>query len=342
MNFNPSAKKQFSPISIDAVAGAIAQAQHPSGEIPWSPKDKTDPWDHVEAAMGLTIGGYYQAARKAFHWLAGHQLEDGSWYAEYRDGVPVQPRKDPNMSSYIAAGLYHYYRITNDIDFLKRMWKPMQKAIDFALSMQSESGEIFWSKDTEGNIDPMALLTGSSSIHMSLKCAIAIADVLQVSVPEWEAARVRLAHAIAEKPFLFNMTKSRYSMDWFYPVLSGAVTGDAARRRMEKSWKKFVVKGMGVRCVSDRPWVTIAESAECCLALCAMESRDKAEILFQWICDKQYEDGSYWCGFTFPDMTVWPEEKTTWTNGVVLMAADALYRLTPAHDLFSHRFWEKR
>ena len=35
----------------------------------------------------------------------------------------------------------------------------------------------------------------------------------------------------------------------------------------------------------------------------------------------------------------WPEDKLTWTNAVVLMAADALYTLTPASQLFNHSFW---
>jgi hypothetical protein len=30
-----------------------------------------------------------------------------------------------------------------------------------------------------------------------------------------------------------------------------------------------------------------------------------------------------------------------WTNAVVLMAADALYDLTPAGKIFNHRFWER-
>jgi hypothetical protein len=38
-------------------------------------------------------------------------------------------------------------------------------------------------------------------------------------------------------------------------------------------------------------------------------------------------------------MVIWPEEKITWTNAVVLMAADALYHLTPAAGLFSHHAW---
>ena len=33
------------------------------------------------------------------------------------------------------------------------------------------------------------------------------------------------------------------------------------------------------------------------------------------------------------------EDKLTWTNAVVLMAADALYHMTPASRLFSHQAW---
>jgi hypothetical protein len=29
----------------------------------------------------------------------------------------------------------------------------------------------------------------------------------------------------------------------------------------------------------------------------------------------------------------------SWTNAVALMAADALYQLTPAAPLFSHEYW---
>ncbi len=109
---------------------------------------------------------------------------------------------------------------------------------------------------------------------------------------------------------------------------------------MDKNWKKFVVEGLGVRCVSDNPWVTIAESSEFVLALSAMGNDNLAKIVFSWIQDRCFDDGSYWCGFTFPDMIVWPEEKITWTNAVVLMAADALYNLTPAGQIFNYEFWK--
>ncbi|HPC47982.1 MAG TPA: prenyltransferase, partial [Deltaproteobacteria bacterium] len=66
---------------IELLAASIAAVQRPSGEIPWHEGGKTDPWDHVEAAIGLTIGGKYEEARRAFEWLASNQLPDGSWYS---------------------------------------------------------------------------------------------------------------------------------------------------------------------------------------------------------------------------------------------------------------------
>jgi hypothetical protein len=40
-------------------------------------------------------------------------------------------------------------------------------------------------------------------------------------------------------------------------------------------------------------------------------------------------------------MTLWPEEKITWTNAAVLMAADALFELTPGGRIFSHDWWTR-
>ena len=339
MRVNLCKSEQKLAVDVDAVCRLILATQLPSGAIPWSTGDKTDPWDHVEAAMGLMVGGYLDQARQAFFWLRSIQLSDGSWFAAYRNGRPTDRTRETNRSAYVAVGVYHYWLITGDRDFLKAMWNTVQRAIDFAVSHQTPNGEVYWAVNPQGRIDPMALLTGSSSIYMSLKCAIAIAAELDRTRVAWIDALGRLGEAIRKRPFLFNMTKSRFSMDWFYPVLCGAVTGEAASRRIQRQWKKYVVEGLGVRCVSDQPWVTIAESAELVLALAAMNDMDKARIVFGWLAGHVFEDGSYWCGFTFPDMIRWPEEKITWTNAVVLMAADALFQLTPGGKIFSHTWW---
>ncbi|NOY68496.1 MAG: phenyltransferase domain-containing protein [Deltaproteobacteria bacterium] len=336
-----SYKNQAVEINIPAIAECIARTQKKSGEIPWHEGGKTDPWDHVEAAMGLTIGGYPDKARLAYQWLAGIQLGDGSWHAAYVDGQPTDRTRETNLSAYIAVGIFHYFLITGDKVFLADMWETVSAAIEYAVSLQAPGGEIYWAKNPDLVVDPMALLTGSSSIFMSLKCALAIADTLGLERPQWRDAALWLKNAIASGYHLFNITKSHYSMDWFYPVLSGAVTGDAAKKRIDSHWKKFVKEGMGVLCVSDSPWVTIAETSELVLALAAAGRTRMAEIVFNWLNDRRFEDGSFWCGFTYPDMVIWPEEKITWTNAVVLMAADALYRLTPAYNLFDHDFWQQ-
>ena len=334
-----SARRSALRVALEGVAALILNTQTADGEIPWHIGGKTDPWDHVEAAIGLGIAGHLEPARRAFAWMQAHQLDDGSWYSAYRDGLPEDRTRDSNMAAYIAVGVFHHYLLTRDSTFLETLWPTVEKAIDFALSLQAPTGEIHWAISPEGRIDPMALLTGSSSVLMSLRCALAIAEQLGVRRPAWRSGMQRLAHAIRYERHRFNVTKSRFSMDWFYPVLCGAMRGTEARRRIEKQWKKFVVEGQGVKCVSDEPWITIAETSELCLALDAMDNAPLAETLFGWIAEKRFEDGTFWCGHTIPDMTVWPEEKITWTNAVVLMAADALFHLTPAARLFSHRFW---
>jgi hypothetical protein len=328
-------------VEVAVIAERIARTQLASGAIPWSKGDKTDPWDHVESAMGLAVAGRMAEAKRAFEWLRTMQLPDGSWFAGYKGGTVSDKTRETNMAAYVAVGLWHHYLITGDLELLIRMWPTLKRAVDFALSLQTAEGDIYWAISPAGRVDPMSLLTGCSSIYMSLKCALAIARLLDRMPRHWPLALRRLGEALQHKPHRFNMTKARFSMDWFYPILSGVVTGAAARRRIDRGWKRFVVEGLGVRCVSDQPWVTIAESSELVLALDAMGNTELARIVFGWICDHTYADGSFWCGFTFPDMTIWPEEKIAWTNAAVLLAADALYGLTPAADIFTHRFWEE-
>jgi hypothetical protein len=334
-------QKQELSVQVPALTDLIARTQMPDGRIPWSPGEKTDPWDHVEAAMGLATGGLYEQARSAYEWLKATQLGDGSWYAAYGEDKVLDRTRETNHAAYICVGLYHYYMITGDLVFVGHMWPVVEAAMTFVLGLQTAGGEIYWALNPEGQSDAMALLTGCSSICFSLKCALSLGRLLGKEQPRWRAALCRLQNCIENKPQHFNMTKARFSMDWFYPILCGTVSGSAAQARVDKYWKKFVIQNMGVRCVSDQPWVTIAESCELVIALAAMGNNLLARIVFSWICDHTFDDHTFWCGFTFPDMVLWPEEKITWTNAVVLMAADALYDLTPAGKLFSHNYWEK-
>ena len=59
--------------------------------------------------------------------------------------------------------------------------------------------------------------------------------------------------------------------------------------------------GCGVRCVSDRPWVTAAETCEYAMANLAVGNEDVARDLFGWAQRYRHEDGRYWTGTVFPD-----------------------------------------
>ncbi|RLC06169.1 MAG: phenyltransferase domain-containing protein [Deltaproteobacteria bacterium] len=327
-------------LNIDSVVSFIVTLQKGTGDIPWHTDGKTDPWDLVETIMGLNIGKRFDASYLAFEWLRNIQNSDGSCYSSYINGKPGDRTCETHMAAYISVGLFHTWLMNKDTAFLELMWPTMEKGINYALSLQTKSGEIYWAKSPEGKVDPMSLLTGASSIFMSLKCALTIAGILGKRKISWETAFEKLGKSIREDIHHYNVSKSRFSMYWFYPILSGALTGEKAERRIEKYWNKYVIEGQGARCVSDQPWVTIAETSELVLALNGMGCVEKANIVFSWIQDRIYDDKTYWCGYTYPDMVIWPEEKISWTNAVVLMAADAVYGLTPASGLFCHKSWD--
>jgi hypothetical protein len=327
-------------MNIDSVVSFILSLQRNSGDIPWHEQGKTDPWDLVETVMGLNIGKHFDAGRKAFEWLKNMQNPDGSWFSSYINGIPEDRTRETHMAAYMAVGLFHTWLSNGDAALLETYWPTMEKGINYALSLQTEGGEIYWAKSPEGRVDPMSLLAGASSIFMSLKCALAAGRIIGRQNPGWEMAFDRLGRSIRNHIHNYNVSKSRFSMYWFYPILSGALTGEKAEARIQKYWKKYVIEGQGVRCVSDQPWVTIAETSELVLALAGMGHADKAGIVFSWIQDRTYADKTFWCGYTYPDMVIWPEEKISWTNAVALLAADLLYGLTPASRIFRHKSWD--
>lgn len=317
----------------------ILESQDQSGAIPWFHGGHLDPWDHVEAAMGLTIGGEHDAAVRAYHWLQQNQLEDGSWWAAYREGeVENTERRESNFVAYVAAGVWHHYLVTSDEAFLQSMWPTVAGAIEFVLRLQTEHGEIHWAVNACGTPREDALVTGCSSIYKSLECAHNIAVTLGHHRPGWLQARQALGDALREKPERFDRnweSKARYSMDWFYPVLTGVFTGPAASARLQQRWGEFVEEGMGVRCTSDEPWVTVAESCELVMALLAAGDHARAVTLYSWLHQWRHEEGAFWTGYQFIEDIMWPDERPTWTSGAILLAADALTQYTPAAKLFT-------
>lgn len=329
----PTVPAVLSPDQITATAAWIAAVQESSGAIPWFPGGQVDVWDHVECAMALSTVGRLDEARRAFDWLRRTQRSDGSWPLRIRAGRTEDAGADSNHCAYIAMGMWHHLLITGDVGFARGMWPTVRRAMGFVLSLQTIRGEVRWARDARGPVAGFALLAASSSIHHSLGCGINLAERLGDPQPDWELAAAQLGHVIADHPEAFA-DRSRWSMDWYYPVLGGVVRGADASDRLAERWDEFIVPGIGTRCVSDQPWVTGAETCELALALDAVGERDAALEQLASMQHLRDAEGEYWTGLEFAQGVRYPAEHSTWTGAAVILAVDAITETTPGSAIF--------
>ena len=330
----------MSPLSvaeIERTAGWIASVQLPNGMVPWYQGGHADPWNHVEATMALAAGGRWSEVGRAFDWLASQQLPDGSWCTFYLPDGVIEPRRDPNVCAYVASGAWWCSQLPGAPEVLERLWPMLERAMSWSLSCQRRGGEIVWSVGADGIPGNFALLAANSSVHSSLLSAARVADALgyERQCKAWRESALRVANAVAGRPEAFA-PKDRWAMDWYYPVLAGAVGGDAGRRRMRARWAELVVEGLGVRCVADKTWVTAAETAECAMAAARAGLKREGEQLLAWTRHLRDDDGSYWTGCVHPGCKRYPSgQKSTYSAAAVVIADHVLYGRSSAAEIFS-------
>ncbi len=314
---------------------SIAALQLADGMVPWTPGGHADPWNHVEAAMALDVGGRRAEAEAAYRWLAAIQRPDGAWHQYYLAGTRVKEATlDANVCAYVATGTWHHFLATGDTGFLEEMWPVVERAVAFVLDLQAPGGEVLWARHGDGTPWSFALLTASSSTFFSLRCAVAIAERLGEERPDWELSTDALREAVVERPESF-LPKDRWAMDWYYPVLVGAVRGPAARERLARDRDRFLLDDLGTRCVADRPWVTAAETAECAMAHAIAGEPARARRLLAATRRLRHTDGSYFTGMVHPEEIHFPGgERTTYSGAAVVLAADAIAGTGPASGLF--------
>ncbi len=308
----------------------IASVQLSTGAIPWFEGGHLDPWDHVQSAMGLATAGFVDEALAAYDWLRHAQRPDGSWARKYwpgRDDDGVEEHEtDANYCAYVATGLWHLELLGVDTSRFAPM---LERAIDVVLALQVGNGPVAWARGVDGTVADECLVTGNSSVVFSLRCAARLAERWGHPRPHWANAADGIAHALAHRPELFT-PKPRFSMDWYYPVMTGVLEGDAADARLDERWDEFVVPGFGARCVTVNPWVTGGETLELVLALVRTGRTAEAASLYADIAHLRDADGSWWTGLVYEDAKRWPVEQSTWTAGTALLAHDALTGATPA------------
>ena len=230
----PSVPGVLTAAQVAESAASIEAMQEPDGAIPWTTGAHTDVWNHLESAMGLLVGGRPAAAERAFDWALATQRADGSWPMKLVAGEVEDASGETNMSAYLAVALWHHWLVRRDAAFVARCWPTVRRALDWVVSVQLPFGGIAWAQEwvdgRPGIVHQDALLAASSSVHQSLRAGVSLAELMDDPQPEWELAGGRLRHALRAHPDLF-LDKSEFSMDWYYPVLGGAVRGRDGRAR---------------------------------------------------------------------------------------------------------------
>ena len=177
--------------------------------------------------------GEVEAAERAYEWCRRTQRDDGSWpmkvvarrgrgrqrrdqHERLPGGRRLAPLAGPSRPGVRRAVLAR--RAT-------RRWTSSWR-------MQLPFGGIAWAQEWHDGVPAAvnrdALLAGCSSIYQSLRAGVALAELMGEPQPDVGAGRraARPRAARAPRPVPGQVT---FSMDWYYPVLGGAVRGDAGR-----------------------------------------------------------------------------------------------------------------
>ncbi|MEL6415286.1 MAG: hypothetical protein AAFQ15_10155, partial [Pseudomonadota bacterium] len=166
----------------------ILDIQIAHGAIAWFENGPWDPWNHTESAMALTAAGEFDAAALAFDHLKDTQREDGAWFGEYGNCLPMVDRDfisrepapaflDSNFCAYPAIGIAHFLKATEDKTRAHAWWPMVERALDFVLTLQKPDGTISWAAEAVDTGEDDALLAGNASILKSLECGLFLSDV---------------------------------------------------------------------------------------------------------------------------------------------------------------------
>lgn len=333
---------------IAAPVARILEVQQADGLIRWFENGPWDSWNHAECVMALGIAGEDSAARAGLDAMASVQRADGAFLSEYGNALPMADHVtiarvpaakvlDTNFTAYVATALEHF-RLLNGTRAAKPWWPMVRAAIDHVLDHQHAQGDISWCTEAHGTEIDDALLAGNASIHASLGHALELAKAMRDPQPRWQEAHARLGEAIRGRPERFARSKQErgdHAMDWYYPVLTGVLEGEAARSHLLAQWDRFVEPELGCRCVAHEPWVTVAESCELVMAAlrCGMDAQ--AARLLELVEARRDTTGAFWMGWQFVEGIDWPAERPSWTQAAYVLALDMFEGITPASRIFA-------
>ena len=299
-------KKKFEPSK-----NWIISNQSSSGAIFWDEKGKCDPWDHCECLIALAIYEEWEHFWRGVNWFFTNLNEDGLIYAEFQNEKPSKLHYESHHAPYIIMPLIQASLIDKEQDYKKILTNEqllkLENIFEVLDDFKDEDGYFYWAKDSNGYSDN-SLITASMSIFLSLVAK-------DKSFPKFNTEMWQ------EKFNRDGVDRSRFSMDFYYPFLAGIKNN---KKEFLDLLDNYYVKGLGVKCVAEEPWVTIAESSECVISALIHDNENIAKQIFNDIQQFQNKDGIFPTGYQYNMEIFWPEENSTWTNAAVIIAAHAL------------------
>lgn len=301
----------------------ILANQNTEGAILWDQKGKWDNWDHCECLIALAIYEEWEAFNKGINFSLKKLDEKGLVRSEYINGLVSKDFSEAHHASYIFLPLLQKYLIDNDVDYLKKFRTEIHKIYGALKNFKNGDGFYYWAFDDNGYSDN-SLITATCSIELSRRAYNKICEIIGDTSYADSSAAITQDMLKSKRFNRDGIDRSRFSMDAYYPLLCNC--GD--KKEATKVLQKFYVEGRGVKCVVEEPWVTMAESSECVIALYKIGMRAEAEKIFKEILQYKNTAGYFPTGYQYDLDVFWPEENSTWTNAAIIMAADCLYDIS--------------
>ena len=202
--------------------------------------------------MALTVCGLVDEAVAAYRWLADRQLPDGSWFNYYQGDGVKDPRLDTNVCAYLAAGA------------LAPPPGHRRRGVSRgALAEHGEGHRLHPALAAARRLGPLVARLGRPARGLRA------VDRLVVDLPlpavrggGRRVPRPRTVPTGSWRPGGSAMPwrtipaafapKDEFAMDWYYPMLSGALEGEPGRRRIAEGWSTVRARGPGGALRLDR------------------------------------------------------------------------------------------
>lgn len=301
----------------------ILSNQNEKGAILWDQKGKWDYWDHCECLIALAIYQEWEAFDKGLQFCLSQLDEKGLVKSEYINEKVTKDFSEAHHTAYIFLPLLQKYLIDKDLNYLQSFRKQIHLIYAALKKFKGEDGFYFWAQDENGFSDN-SLITATCSIELSRRAYNKICEILGDTDYLDTSVAITSQNLNSKKFNRDGVDRSRFSMDAYYPLLCEC--GNKADA--EKVLEKFYVEGIGVKCVVEEPWVTLAESSECVIALLKIGMETEAHKIFSEILKYKNSSGYFPTGYQYNLDIFWPDENSTWTNAAIIMAADCLYDIS--------------